>query len=182
MSQGLLIDGTAPLSAFELLKRLEDLGIVSRTFEHDPVFTVEEAKALRGSIEGAHTKNLFVRDKKGTMWLVVALGDRVVDLRALAEALGHKRFSFGSPQRLMSYLGVIPGAVTPFGVANDVTGAVQIALDEGLKAFRVWNFHPLDNAMTTAVSPEGMLRFLGAADHAPRWVDIASLQRNDASG
>lgn len=176
VGEGTLADGSHPASPEELLARLDELGIEHRTVEHAPVFTVEEAKAARGPLDGAHTKNLFVRDKKGAMWLIVALEDRRVDLKALAGALGHNRFSFGSAERLMKYLGVIPGAVTPLAVINDAGGSVRVALDEGLRDFSPWNFHPLDNARTTAISPEGMLRFLEAVGHAPRWIDVASLQ------
>jgi len=169
-----LVDGSRPATPEELLRRLEQLGIEAHTFSHRPVFTVEEAKEHRGTLTGAHTKNLFVRDKKGRMWLIVALEDREVDLRAIAEAVGHKRFSFGSEERLMKYLGVIPGAVTPFGVVNDHTAAVRVALDTGLRAHQVWNFHPLDNGMTTTLSGADMLRFLEAVDHPPTWIDVGA--------
>lgn len=172
-----LADGSAPATPAELLAYLEQLGIDAPTFEHPPVFTVEEAKALRGELAGAHTKNLFLRDKKGRMWLVTVLEDREIDLRALAESLGHKRFSFGSAERLMRYLGVAPGSVTPFGVFNDSGGAVRVAFDTGLHDFDAWNFHPLVNSMTTTVRPEHMVRFLDAVDHAPTWLDVGSLGR-----
>ncbi len=169
-----MADGHPPATPEELLSRLESLGIESRTFSHSPVFTVEEAKALRGELAGAHTKNLFLRDKKGMMWLVVALEDRVVDLKAIAQELGHKRFSFGSRERLMKYLGVVPGAVTPFGLMNDHTGCVRVALDTGLREIDLWNFHPLDNGMTTTLTGADMVRFLEAVDHPPRWIDIGA--------
>ena len=178
MSDGVerrLADGSEPATPDALLAYLEELGIAARTFSHPAVFTVEEAKALRGDLAGAHTKNLFVRDKKGRMWLVVSLEDRVVDLRAIAGALGHKRFSFGSPERLMRYLGVIAGAGTPFGVFNDRGGAVRVALDTGLRDFDEWNFHPLDNGMTTTLSGDEMVRFLESVDHEPTWIDIGAL-------
>ena len=167
-----LADGTAPANAQILLDRLLDLGIEATTADHPPVFTVEEAKALRGELVGAHTKNLFVRDKKGVMWLIVALEDRRVDLKELAGKIGLKRLSFGSADRLMKYLGVIPGAVTPFGVINDHGGMVSVALDQGLQAHDVWNFHPVDNAKTTTLRGEDMVRFLEAVGHAPTWVDL----------
>jgi Ala-tRNA(Pro) deacylase len=170
-----LADGRPPATPEALLAHLEQLGIEARTCTHPPVFTVEEAKMLRGELPGAHTKNLFLRDKKGRMWLVVALEDRSVDLGAVAAALGYKRFSFGSEQRLMRYLGVIPGAVTPFGVFNDVGGAVRVALDTGLRDHDVWNFHPLDNSMTTTLRGDDMVRFLEAVDHAPTWIDLETL-------
>ncbi len=182
MSDHALADGSAPRTPQELLSLLDDLGLEHGTVEHPPVFTVEEAKALRGSIAGAHTKNLFVRDKKGAMWLIVALEDRTVDLAGLAALLGHKKFSFGSAQRLMTYLGVIPGAVTPFAVINDVSDAVRVALDTGLEGFDLWNFHPLDNAMTTTIRAADMIRFLEAVRHPPHWVDIEASTQGDGSG
>ena len=169
----LLDDGSVPLRPEDLLRRLEELGIPHATHRHPPVFTVEESQKLKGDLPGAHTKNLFVRDKKGAMWLLVALYDRDVDLLALAKALrASGRFSFGSADRLMRYLGVTAGSVTPFAAANDHGGAVRIALDSGLRQFDLWNAHPLDNAMTTAVRAGDMLRFLESVDHAPVWVDV----------
>ena len=165
-----LIDGTAPARPEDLLSRLETLGIDSTTVSHPAVFTVEEARKHRDGMSGAFTKNLFVRDKKGVMWLIIAIESQAIDLRAVAQALGHKRFSFGSPQRLMHYLGVIPGSVTPFGVFNDHGGHVRVALDDGLRAFDVWNFHPLVNSMTTTIRAEDMLRFFDAVAHPPTWV------------
>lgn len=167
-----LHDGSQPATPESLLAELDRLGIESETFDHPPVFTVEEAKALRGDLPGAHTKNLFVRDKKGTMWLVVALEDRAVDLASLAEKLRMKRISFGSPRRLMEFLGVIPGAVTPFGVVNDHGRKVRVALDRGLEAHELWNFHPVDNAKTTTLTGGDMVRFLEAVGHPPTWVDL----------
>ncbi len=168
----LLADGTQPATRAELLERLSGLGIEARTVAHAPVFTVEEAKEVRRDLPGAHTKSLFVRDKKGVMWLIVALEDRPVDLASVARRLGHKRFSFGSAERLMRFLGVRPGAVSPFAVLNDRTGAVSVALDEGLRDHDVWNLHPLDNEHTTAIRGGDMLRFMEAVGHPPRWVDL----------
>ncbi len=170
-----LADGSAPATPRELLSRLESLGIDAHTFSHPAVYTVEEAKEKRGPLDGAHTKNLFVRDKKGAMWLIVALEDRAVDLKALARTLGHRGFSFGSEARLMGYLGVTPGAVTPFGVVNDHSGAVRVALDRGLLDHDVWNFHPLDNGMTTRLRGADMLRFLEAVDHPPTWIELGGV-------
>ena len=121
---------TQPTTPDQLLARLAELGLTTRTVTHPPVFTVEEAKALRGELPGAHIKNLFLRDKKGKMWLVVAEEDRPIDLKALGELLGG-RLSFGSADRLMTYLGVIPGAVTPFGVINDAGNQVQAGDRQG---------------------------------------------------
>ncbi len=170
-----LADGSRPATVEDLFARLEGLGIAARTVEHPPVFTVEEAKALRGELPGAHIKNLFLRNKKGAMWLVVCLEDRQIDLKALAAALGAGRFSFGSAERLMQHLGILPGAVTPFAVINDKAGAVQVVLDKAMLADGPINCHPLVNHMTTALAPDGLVRFLEAEDHAPLVLDLDAL-------
>src|SRR5436190_24370028 len=135
----------------QLFARLHELGIAQRTVEHPPVFTVEQAKALRGDLPGHHVKNLFLRNKKEEMWLVVALEDRAIDLKRLGEALGAGRLSFGSPERLRRHLGVEPGSVTPLALINDSGHKVRLVLDEGLKADGPVNAHPLTNRMTWAV-------------------------------
>ena len=168
----LLADGSPPATPDDVISRLGALGIESRTADHPPVFTVEEAKALRGALAGAHTKNLFVRDKKGVMCLVVALEDRSIDLKELAGKIGMKRISFGSADRLMKYLGVIPGSVTPFGVINDHDGMVSVALDRGLLEHELWNFHPVDNAKTTTIRRDDMIYFLESVGHPPTWVEL----------
>lgn len=161
-----------PAGPADLLRRLEALGIATRTVRHPPVFTVEEAKALRGELPGGHIKNLFLRNKKGAMWLVVCLEDRDIDLKVLAAALGAGRFSFGSAERLTTYLGVPPGAVTPFGVMNDKAGRVQVVLDKAMLAHDPLNCHPLVNDMTTAIAPADLVRFLEAEGHGPQILDL----------
>ena len=156
----------------QLFARLKELGIAQRTVEHPPVFTVEEAKALRGDLPGHHIKNLFLRNKKEEMWLVVALEDRAIDLKRLGEALGAGRLSFGSPERLRRHLGVEPGSVTPLALINDEACAVRLALDRGLMQDGPVNVHPLVNTMTTAVAPADLLRFFEATGHAPCWLDF----------
>lgn len=171
-----LADGSTPLTSADLLASLEKLGISQRTVRHAPVYTVAESRQLRAGFPGGHSKNLFLRNKKGRMWLVTCLEDRDIDLKALAEHLGAGRFSFASAERLMRYLGVVPGAVTPFAVANDREQAVSMVLDAGLLAHDPLNFHPLDNAMTTAISADDLVRFLEHANHAPRIVDLDKLE------
>jgi Ala-tRNA(Pro) deacylase len=107
------------------------------------------------------------------MWLIVALFDRKIDLLSLSKVLGVSgRLSFGSADRMIRFLGVTPGAVTPFAIVNDHGGAVSVAVDEGLRDQEIWNAHPLDNAMTTAVRGEDMVRFLEAEGHSPVWVAL----------
>ena len=155
----------------QLFTRLDALGIAHRTVTHPPVFTVEEAKALRGTLPGAHIKNLFLRNKKEEMWLVVALEDRQVDLKRLGEVLGAGRLSFGSPERLGRHLGVEPGSVTPLSLINDEAHAVRLALDRAIEGDLV-NVHPLVNTMTTALAAADLLRFFAATGHAPYWLDF----------
>ena len=160
------------LSPQQLLDRLTELGIAHQTVEHEAVFTVEQAKEHRGVLPGHHIKNLFLRNKKEEMWLVVALEDRRIDLKQLGERLGAGRLSFGSPERLGKYLGVEPGSVTPFSVINDTGHAVRLVLDQGLQAPGAINGHPLTNTMTTAVSLDDLLRFFAATGHKPQWLDL----------
>jgi Ala-tRNA(Pro) deacylase len=156
----------------QLFARLDQLGIAHRSVEHPPVFTVEEAKALRGNLPGHHIKNLFLRNKKEEMWLVVALEDRAVDLKRLGEVLGAGRLSFGSADRLKRTLGVEPGSVTPLSLVNDEARAVQLVLDRGVADGGPVNAHPLVNTMTTALAPADLLRFFEATGHTPRWLDF----------
>jgi len=167
-----LADGSVPSTPGDLFVRFEQLGIETKTVEHPPVFTVEEAKALRGEIVGCHTKNLFLRNKKGKMWLVVCLEDRAINLKELGERLGSGRLSFGSADRLMKYLGVIPGAVTPFAIINDKAGDVRVAVDKAVLGRDPLNFHPLDNAQTTSIVADDLLRFLEAEGHTARIIDF----------
>ena len=136
----------------QLFARLAELGIAQRTVEHPAVFTVEEAKAQRGELPGHHIKNLFLRNKKEEMWLVVALEDRAIDLKRLGEILGAGRLSFGSAERLKRHLGVEPGSVTPFALINDKARKVRLVLDRGLEDGGPVNVHPLVNTMTTAMA------------------------------
>ena len=160
------------LSPQQLFARLAELGIAHRTVEHAPVFTVEEAKTHRGTLPGLHIKNLFLRNKKEEMWLVVALEDRAIDLKRLGEKLGAGRLSFGSPERLAKYLGVEPGSVTPFAVINDTEHKVRLVLDRGLEGDGPVNAHPLTNTMTSALSLADLLRFFEATGHRPTWLDL----------
>ena len=166
---------TIPTSPEALFARLAELDIAVSSFSHPPVHTVVEAKALRGALEGGHIKNLFLRNKKGAMWLVTCLEDRVIDLKALGRTLGAGRFSFASAARLMTYLGVLPGAVTPFAVINDTEGKVQVVLDAALLDCDPVNAHPLVNDRTAAVSPRDLVRFLEAVGHPPRILDLGNL-------
>jgi Ala-tRNA(Pro) deacylase len=158
-----------PATPDELLAYLDNLGIAHQTVSHPPVFTVEEAQSLRGKINGAHTKNLFLRDKKGALYLVVAPEDAMIELRSLHRFLGASgRFSFGSADLLRETLGVEPGSVTPFAAINDKAGLVTVVLDAAMMTNEVLNFHPLTNTGTTTISRAGLVEFLEATGHRPR--------------
>jgi Ala-tRNA(Pro) deacylase len=165
------LDGS-PTTPAALLQFLAEHGIAHRTVEHPPVFTVEQAKALRGSLPGGHIKNLFVRNRREEMWLVVALEDAGIDLKRLADHLGAGRLSFGSAERLLRVLGVKPGSVTPFALINDRDRQVRLVLERQVLKHDPINAHPLVNSMSTAVSPQGLLRFLAVTGHAPRLIDL----------
>jgi Ala-tRNA(Pro) deacylase len=158
-----------PASPDDLFAYLDSLGIAHQTVSHPPVFTVEESRTRRGAIAGGHTKNLFLRDKKGTAFLVVALEAAVIELKSLHRLLGASgRFSFGSAELLRELLGVEPGSVTPFAIINDKACRVTVVLDAAMMAHGVLNFHPLVNTGTTTISREGLLKFLEATGHLPR--------------
>lgn len=155
-----------------LLARLDALGLDTVTVDHPAVYTVEEAKRLRGDLPGTHSKNLFLKDKKGRLWLVVAMEDRDVDLKALRKTIGAATLSFGKPDLLMEVLGLEPGSVTPFGVVNDLENRITVVLDEGLMGADALNFHPLANTATTRISPDGLLAFLRDTGHEPLVVTL----------
>ncbi len=171
----LLADGSAATTPEQLFQRLDALEIRSDTVSHPSLFTVEQSKELRGILPGHHVKNLFLRNKKGAMWLVTCLEDRPVDLKRLAEVLNAGRFSFGSADRLMQYLGVRPGAVTPLAIINDKGKAVTMVLDSVLTDGQPVNAHPLVNDRTTTLGGRDLLRFLEAEGHAPRLLDFSTL-------
>lgn len=156
-----------PATETDLFERLAALGVETETARHPPVFTVEEAKAHRGALPGVHTKNLFLKDKKGQFWLVVTPEDRAVDLKALRQRIGAAPLSFARPEVLQEALGIAPGSVTPFAVINDPAGRVRVVLDAGMMDGERLNFHPLTNAATTGITPTGLLTFLKACGHEP---------------
>ena len=161
-----------PTSPEQLFALFDRLGIEVANHSHEPVYTVEEAKALRGQLPGAHCKSLFLRNKKGRYWLVVCEENRQVDLRALGDLLGSGRLSFASADRLMSVLGVIPGSVTPFALINDRERIVTVVLDRTMMAETPLNYHPLVNTMTTAIARDDLVKFVEACGHAPHIIDL----------
>ncbi|MDR3526233.1 MAG: prolyl-tRNA synthetase associated domain-containing protein [Rhizomicrobium sp.] len=150
-----------------LYARFRELAIASTTHAHTPVFTVGEAAAISDGLPGGHSKNLFLKDKKGGLWLVVVQAHLSVDLNALAKQLDAPRFSFGSAELLEATLGVTPGSVTPFALMNDGEHTVRVVLDQDILALSPLNFHPLRNDRTTAIAPDDLVRFVQACGHQP---------------
>ncbi len=159
----------------DLFARLDDLGIATETFEHPAVFTVEEARIHCGHLAGGHCKNLFLKDKKGQLWLIVALDSQAIDLKPLSQALGAARFSFGKPELLYKTLGVTPGSVTPFALINDFDLCVSVVLDAAMMAMGRLNYHPLTNDATTAITPQGLHDLIVSFGHSPRIFDFSQL-------
>lgn len=149
------------------------LGIMTTTWSHRPVFTVGEGDDLKQHMPGGHTKNLFLKDKKDVLWLVSALDDDVIDLKKLPEKTGSARLSFGSAERLLDALGVIPGSVTPLALVNDRDRKVRPVLSAGLFRHERVNFHPLKNDKTTNLSPQDLLLFMKDQGYDPLIVDFA---------
>lgn len=152
----------------ELMNRLAELGIETRTVDHPAVFTVAESSEIDRLIPGGHTKNLFLKDNKGALFLVVAHAHTPVDLKALGKTIGAGRLSFGRPELLQAVLGVTPGSVTVFALINDAARRVAVIVDGALMAFDTVNGHPLENNATTNIARDDLLAFIRACGHEPR--------------
>ena len=161
-----------PATPEALFARLDALGIAHSTIRHEPVFTVDENRGLRGAIPGGHCKNLFLKNRKNAYWLVVCLEDARIDLRELGGRIGAGRPSFGSTERLMEALGILPGAVTPFALINDRTQRVQPVLQARMLEISPLNYHPLRNDRTTAIAPDDLVRFIEDCGHEPVIIDF----------
>jgi len=166
-----------PATPDDLFAFLAELGIETTTVTHPPLHTVDESKALRGDLPGAHIKNLFLKDKKGRLFLLTCLENRTVNMKTLDKAIGSARLSFGKPDLLWETLGVKPGAVTPFSLINDRGDSqkVTFALDSALQKSDVIHAHPLHNEATTAISSDGLAKFIDACGHSALPVNFEAL-------
>ena len=156
----------------DLFAYLDSLGIAHTTIDHPPVFTVEEAQEHTHHLPGGHTKNLFLEDKAGGLWLVTCLDAQPVKVNALARLLEAPRFSFGKPDRLMQALGVEPGSVTALALINDTERRVRPVLDNKLLAHELVNCHPLTNTATTTLKAADLVRFMRELGYDPIEVDL----------
>lgn len=164
-----------PVDKTTLLTYLDQCGFSCSTHEHPPLFTVEDSQKLRGELEGGHTKNLFLKDKKGNFFLLTAQEDSAVNLKTLHKLLGgSSRFSFGNSEKMDELLGVTPGAVTAFGIINDRHSRVTFALDKTLLEHDKINCHPMVNTATTTLKCSDLLTFAANCGHEPMIVDLAT--------
>lgn len=155
-----------------LFDKFDALGIETTTRDHEPAYTVEDARRLRGEIPGGHCKNLFLKDKKGVLWLIVCLEDTRVDLKTLPKSISSARLSFGKPELLMEVLGVKPGSVTPFSLINDLQTRVTVILQKSMLSHDIVNFHPLRNTHTTSIKSADLIKFVRSCGHEPMIVEL----------
>jgi Ala-tRNA(Pro) deacylase len=159
----------------DLLAFLDAHGIEHSTLDHPAVFRVGEGEEIKAGLPGAHTKNLFLKDGKGQLWLISARDTTRIDLKRLPGVIGSARLSFGAEPLMVETLGVTPGSVTAFALVNDAAHRVRFVLDKALAEAEMVNFHPLTNTATTAVSREGFRRFLEAVGVTPLVVDFEAM-------
>lgn len=169
-----------PISPPDLFAYLDQHDIAHATLKHPPVFTVAEGQDIKASLPGGHTKNLFLKDKKGRLALVSALGDTRIAVNQLHRLVDCQRFSFGKEELLYETLGVRPGSVTAFAILNDTEHRVRFILDAALFAYEIVNFHPLENTATTAIASLDLLRFARSTGHDPVIVDFTEMRCVDA--
>ena len=155
-----------------MLAHLDELGIEQHTVLHPPVFTVEQAQEHTSHLAGGHCKNLFLKERKGRLWLVTCLDEQRVDISRLAKLLGAARLSFANALLLDEVLGVAPGSVTPLAIVNDSASRVTAVLDTKLLAHAQVNCHPLENDATTTLASADLLRFIRATGHEPVLLDL----------
>ena len=166
-----------PTSSNELLKQLDEWKIIYKHFTHEPLISVNESKLLQEKLfgnnkENGHIKNLYLRDKKKNNILFVAHQDAVIDLKLLAENINVGRLSFGSQERLMENLGVLPGAVSPFSMINGVKNNVTIFLDSKLKSYKKIFAHPLENNQTLEIGLDQLEKFFKKILVTTYWIDL----------
>lgn len=165
----------APKTPEDLFALLDNIGIKTKTVTHPPLYTVADSQSLRGQIDGGHTKNLFVKDKKDNYFLLTVGEEAGVDLKTIHHLIGGaSKVSFGKPEALMELLGVAPGAVTAFGPINDTQGKVKVFLDADLMAHETVNCHPLINTATTSIRSDDLVKFLKATGHEPQILKLTA--------
>lgn len=171
-----MIPDKPPFDRDRLLDWMAEHGLSPTTHDHEAVFRVEQGLEMKAAMPGAHTKNLFLKDKKGRLWLISAAQDTVIDLKRAHWVMGSDRLSFGNEALMWETLGVRPGSVTALGLINDVDRRVTFVLDRRLWEADIVNFHPLTNTATTALSGDDFRAFLSRLDREPLVIDFAALE------
>ncbi|MBS1954207.1 MAG: prolyl-tRNA synthetase associated domain-containing protein [Cyanobacteria bacterium SZAS-4] len=151
----------------ELMHKLSDLSIESVMLSHQPLMTVEDQNAQKHLSHGAHSKNLFLKDKANKFWMITALDDTSINLKNAAKQLGAVKFTFAKPAEMLELLGITPGSVSPFALINDTTNQVTFVLEKRMLDYSHQNFHPLRNDRTVRIGTEDFLAFTKHIDHAP---------------
>jgi|LakMenEpi03Aug12_release.lakeMendotaPanAssembly.Ray.scaffolds.fasta_scaffold141078_2 Ala-tRNA(Pro) deacylase len=158
----------------DLTRELSDLGIETVTLSHQPLMTVEDANTQRHNLHGAHSKNLFLKDKFNKLWMITALDDTVIDLKIAAKQLGAHKFSFAKPAEMLEVLGITPGSVSPFALINDKAPLVTFVLEQRMLQYSHQNFHPLRNDRTVTIATDDFLKFIKHINHDPIMLEIES--------
>ncbi len=162
-----------PVTSDALIAMLDAAGIGYTRHDHVPLRTVGDAKQVQDAMgAGLHIKNLYLRDRKKRNWLVTLEQDRDIDLKVLGEKIGAAGLSFGSQERLMEYLGIRPGAVSPLAMVTGARTGVTLVLDPALRDAERVHMHPLVNDRTLAIAPADLTRWLAATGCTPVWLDI----------
>ena len=166
-----------PISYSQFLEQLDEWKIDYKHFTHEPLISVQESKLIQEKLfgnykENGHIKNLYLRDKRKNNILLVAHQDAIIDLKSLAGKIKMGRLSFGSPERLMQNLGVLPGAVSPFAMINGVKNNVTIFLDSKLKSYKNIFAHPLENNQTLEIKFDQLEKFFKKIYVTPYWTDL----------
>ncbi len=157
----------------DLMRKFSELSIETETQSHQPLMTVQDANEVRHLIHGAHSKNLFLKDKFSKYWMVTTLDDTSINLKIIAKQLDAVKFTFAKPTELYEILGITPGAVSPLSLINDESSLVTIVLEKRMLEFSHQNFHPLRNDRTLSVATEDFIAFLRAINHEPIIFEVA---------
>ena len=162
-----------------LLKLFKDQSIIHKLILHPPIFTVEDSKKIRGKIKGAHTKNLFLKNKKNNFFLFSCLESTNIDLKILRKALGLGNISFANEENLREMLNLMPGSVTPFGLLNDINNKITFYFDKKLTYYDSLNFHPLDNTATININTTIFLNFMNSNKKLVNIIDFDTYTLNN---
>lgn len=161
----------------DLIRILNDNGFEFFVEEHAPLFTVEDSKSLRGQIEGAHSKNLFLKDAKANFFLISIEESASIDLKKTMQQIQSKKLSFAKPEYLQDILGIEPGSVSPFALLNDTKKQVKFYLDRSFLDSETVNFHPLINTATVNISPQNLIELIEKYHNPVNYIDLENLKR-----